>query len=227
MFINEMKKETIGHSVENRPIELYQLTQGPINILFLGGVHGDEHEGISIVSNYMERGNWKSLDNKASLYIVPQVNPDGCFHKTRVNANKVDLNRNMPTEDWTPSVAKERYHPGPSAGSEPETQVLMALVEKLKPRFILTAHSWNPMINYNGPCKGIAEHMAQYNKYMIAPYIGYPTPGSLGTWAGHERKIATITLEIEEDMEAEKAWSLHGDAIQAAFEYACEHEDLS
>lgn len=222
-----MKKEIVGYSVEKRPIELLQITSGPVNLLYLGGVHGDEYEGIDIVTNYLERGDWKKLEGHASLYVMPQVNPDGCHYKQRVNANKVDLNRNMPTKDWTPEVAKERYNPGPHAASEPETNVLMEVINKLQPHFILTAHSWNPMINYNGPCKGIAEHMSKFNNYVIAPYIGYPTPGSLGTWAGHERNIPTITLEIESDMDSELAWKVHGDAIQAAFEYAYQHEDLS
>lgn len=33
--------------------------------------------------------------------------------------------------------------------------------------------------------------------------IGYPTPGSFGTWAGVEKGIPTITLELDEEVEVQ------------------------
>ena len=38
--------------------------------------------------------------------------------------------------------------------------------------------------------------MAAKNGYPAKGSIGYPTPGSMGTWAGIDRKIAMITLEL-------------------------------
>jgi protein MpaA len=37
--------------------------------------------------------------------------------------------------------------------------------------------------------------------YPIEENIGYPTPGSFGTWAGIERNIPTITLELDEEID--------------------------
>ena len=34
--------------------------------------------------------------------------------------------------------------------------------------------------------------------YPVEASIGYPTPGSFGTYAGIERQIPTITLELDE-----------------------------
>ena len=34
--------------------------------------------------------------------------------------------------------------------------------------------------------------------------IGYPTPGSFGTWAGVEKKIPTITLELDEETDVKE-----------------------
>ena len=40
--------------------------------------------------------------------------------------------------------------------------------------------------------------------YPIEESIGYPTPGSFGTWAGIEREILTITLELDESIPVEE-----------------------
>ena len=40
--------------------------------------------------------------------------------------------------------------------------------------------------------------------YPIEPSIGYPTPGSFGTWAGIEKNIFTITLELDEEIDIKK-----------------------
>lgn len=221
-----MLREVIGQSVQGRPLEAVRLTEGPVNLLLLGGVHGDEPEGFYLVERFVREGDWKDLSGKAALWVIARVNPDGCAAGERGNGNGVDLNRNMPTKDWSPVAAKPRYNPGPAAASEPETRALMAFIEKLKPRAILSAHSWNPMINYNGPCKKLAEEMSRTNGYRISDDIGYPTPGSLGTWSGWERNIPTITLEIEEELAEEKIWVTHAKGLAVALRYAATHEEL-
>ena len=37
-------------------------------------------------------------------------------------------------------------------------------------------------------------------KYPVEESIGYPTPGSFGTWAGIEKGIPIITLELDEEV---------------------------
>ena len=51
---------------------------------------------------------------------MPSVNPDGCVHKTRTNANNKDLNRGFP--DWS-SLGGDRSCL--AAGREPEVQAVM------------------------------------------------------------------------------------------------------
>ena len=211
---------------KGRPIEMLQLTHGPVNLLLIGGVHGDEPEGFFLVEKFIVHGRWKNLEGKASLYVIPRANPDGCAANERTNANGVDLNRNMPTQDWTVVARAPRYFPGLEAGSELETKVLMRIIDELKPHVIISAHSWEPMINYNGPCRLLASEMAKHNHYRIDDDIGYPTPGSLGTWSGWERKIPTITLEVERDSTEEKIWQTHAEALAAGLEFAALNERL-
>ena len=210
-----MDRVIIGTSTKGLDIEMFKLTDGSKKVLIMGGVHGDEPEGYTFAENFLRRGDWKALEGKLSLYVIPRLNPDACLSNTRLNANGVDLNRNMPTKDWTAKAANERYIPGPEPASEMETKVLIQVIEAEKFDAILSFHSYDPVINYNGPSKELAEAIAEKCGYKAADSIGYPTPGSLGTWAGGERNIPTITYEIERNMEAEAAWTLPGPAVMA------------
>jgi protein MpaA len=190
--------QVIGHSVQGRPIYLWQLTQGIRPLLLVGGVHGDEVEGYALIERYVASGKWRSLEGRAALWAIPCLNPDGCALGQRLNANGVDLNRNLPTQDWIPASLEARYPPGAAPGSEPETQALLGGLAQMRPQFILSAHSCqaHPCVNYNGPALELAQVMAARNGLPVTDDIGYPTPGSLGTWAGQERRIPTLTLEL-------------------------------
>jgi len=52
----------------------------------------------------------------------------------------------------------------------------------------------------------LAEAIAACNGYPVTGSIGYPTPGSFGTWAGHELRIATVTLELPSHHSSRRCW---------------------
>lgn len=155
---------------------------------------------------------------------IPCLNPDGMAKGTRVNANNVDLNRNFPTKNWgedtslagkfktspSPQPSPQRgeggnpYFGGKSAGSEIETKFLIEIIEEYKPSVILTLHAPYKVVNYDGPARDIAEKISNIIKYPVEESIGYPTPGSFGTWAGVERNIPVITLELDEEIPVEQ-----------------------
>ena len=60
-------------------------------------------------------------------------------------------------------------------------------------------HAPYKVVNYDGPYNDIIAKIASIMKYPIEESIGYPTPGSFGTWAGIENNITTITLELDEE----------------------------
>jgi len=223
-----MKKIVLGKSVEGRSIDSFSFGEGSRNFYLIGGVHGSEPEGIRLIEDFLEKSEWlKSFDFKKHdlrLCCIPKMNPDGCFLKQRKNARAVDLNRNMPTKDWDPMAHQKKYEPGESAGSELETQILLQAFEENPPSFILSAHSWiEPMINFNGPSEAHALEMAKYNQHLVKGDIGYPTPGALGTWAGWERKVPTLTLEIERDLPLNDVWKIHGLATEKVLDFAIEN----
>ena len=61
-------------------------------------------------------------------------------------------------------------------------------------------HAPFKVVNYDGNAKLIAQKISNIINYPVQENIGYPTPGSLGTWAGIEKNIPTITLELDEEI---------------------------
>jgi len=219
-----MQKQIVGYSVKNQPIEVYynQNPNAKFSILFLGGVHGNESEGFIFLERFLKEIDQENIKipSEISLWICPRINPDGCSVLRRTNAHNVDLNRNLPTKDWTSDFTEPKYYPGPYPSSEPETIATLVLIHNIKPKFIISFHSYEkPMINYNGNCLELAEEMAKYNHLEPKGDIGYPTPGSLGTYAGFENNIPTITLEILRGQAPDKVWKQHLDAILKSLEF--------
>lgn len=200
------------------PVPLFQWNQGSYHILIIGGVHGDEPEGVALAralqSKLMENNPYQ-----LKISLIAEFNPDGVLLKNRCNSNGVDLNRNLPTADWSPVAAQPRYNPGLAANSEPENQALVHFIEHQKPDVIISLHSWNPMLNVNSYVPQ-AEVIQKIINYKIVEDIGYPTPGSLGTYAGHERKIPTLTYEIQRDLPLNQVISEHLPALNAALDFS-------
>jgi protein MpaA len=214
----------LGSSVEGRELKVRAFAPGGLAaeilhvpgkaswpwILFLGGVHGDELEGVWLMEEAARLWSEKFSGRGVGALIFSQVNPDGVSRPQRQNARGVDLNRNLPTKDWTPEVQNPRYFPGTLAGSEPENQALMKIIELCAPVAILSAHSFSQVqVNINGPSREWGEKLSALCGYPVTEDIGYPTPGCLGTYAGAERKIPTLTLEILRGLPREEVLGLH------------------
>jgi protein MpaA len=180
--------------------------------LLLGGVHGDELPTVYLLlklAHYIEN-NSRLFEDKC-IVIAPLVNPDGFFSKTpmRVNANGIDLNRNFPTKDWNAEALHQwenkyhrngRYYPGHESGSEQETRFQIELIRRYKPEKILTVHSPLGFYDFDGPSSDLdslerwLDAISRETNHPLKKF-GY-FPGSLGNYAGHERDIFTLTLEL-------------------------------
>lgn len=163
-------------------------------VLVLACMHGDEPQGEYLIKEYL---NFKP---NTKLMFVPCVNPDGVVSKTRVNSNGVDINRNFPTKNWE-LTEKNEFFGGEKPMSEIETKFLVDVIEQNKPNLILTLHAPFKVVNYDGDAQEVAEKVSEIIGYPVEASIGYPTPGSFGTWAGIEHEIPTITLELDEEID--------------------------
>lgn len=207
-----MRSFIFGHTRLHVPIPAYHFGHSGTKVLILGGVHGDEIEGVQATHGLL--GVFlKNYPYSFQTTLVPCLNIDGMHLNQRKNAAGVDLNRNLPTSDWSAQFTKESYYPGTHANSEPENQCLVEYIKTYKPQFILSMHSWNPMLNTNGDCKRFAKAVSALTGYIITDDIGYPTPGSLGTYTGIERNIPTLTYEVERGLDGRQIIAVHVPAI--------------
>jgi hypothetical protein len=208
----------IGQSVQGRPIEMMRFGATDRPVLIMGAIHGDEPTSADVTRGLIAHFR-QAAPSVTPVAIIPVANPDGYAAGTRTNSNRIDLNRNFPASNWSAKSASRarRNFGGAASGSEPETNALRYTIESLNPRLIISVHSMEkPCNNYDGPAQAVAELMSRYNGYPATPTIGYPTPGSLGTWAGVDRQIPIITLELPRRLPGEQAWANNRDAILAA-----------
>lgn len=214
---NPQKFKVGGKSVKGRPLIYAEYgVPAPTNTtLVFSMVHGDEvtplYVGFKLI-DWLEKS--APRFKRSRVIVVPMVNPDGFFDlpRKRVNARGVDVNRNFPTQDWDTSAmdswkkkmkSDPRRFPGDKPNSEPETEFQMALIEKFKPQKILSIHAPLNFMDYDGPdtvelSKFPSDYVEQclrlQRKVKAVPGGFYP--GSLGNYAGQERGIPTLTLEL-------------------------------
>ncbi|MCU1346974.1 MAG: zinc carboxypeptidase, partial [Acidobacteria bacterium] len=191
-----------GTSVAGSPLTVYLPPSGTAELLVLAAIHGDEPETTVAVSEAL-----RCLpEGELRAAVILCGNPDGLVRGTRGNARGVDLNRNFPTSNWHPDPVfyKSRANdardialsPGAEPASEPETRALLALIEQVGPRAVVSLHSALACVDASG-ASHLGRQLAERCKLPFLTEIGYPTPGSMGTWAG-ERGLTLVTLELED-----------------------------
>jgi len=91
----------------------------------------------------------QELKSIFDFYFIPTLNPYGYINNTYTNANQVNLNRNFPRywDSWPGGPIGGDQYKGPSAGSEPETQIVMSVINQYKPFVFVDCHTWG---GFNG-----------------------------------------------------------------------------
>ena len=189
-------------------IQLYKFLNNannktPKNVLVVGVIHGDEPVGEFLIKEYLK--NEKRVI-KNNLYYIPRLN----FSNERKNKFGVDINRNFPCKNWELLPKENNYFGGNSPNSEIETKFLVKLTDEIKFDAIITIHTPYKIINYDGVNNPItlplAKKISEFLDYPVESDIGYPTPGSMGTYFGVEKNIPTITIECDEEAAKNKLY---------------------
>lgn len=190
------KYEELGRSVRGRAIEAIIYGTGKRRVVVVGGIHGNESSTTVVARSLAVTLGRDSVPANLTVIIVPDANPDALWTNTRVNDRGVDINRNFPSKSWRIDYPDSLHYPGTEPASEPETRALISLLERYPPDLLITLHAALGCVNWDGPGYEMAEIMARVNKYPLCQSLGYETPGSFGTYAGIDRNIPTVTIEL-------------------------------
>lgn len=144
---------SIGRSATGQDIPVVSLGGGPSEIFVSGAWHGDEYITAAFLARFIVEAcrnpgdpGWASLLSRATLYIAPMINPDGCeiaahgsglppsleevvaeispsgfdLSRWRANSQGIDLNSQFPAR-WEVSRDRLQHNVPPRgrAGEEP------------------------------------------------------------------------------------------------------------
>ena len=168
------------------------------------------------------------------VYLLPMMNPDGVAvsqqgisairnpglrrivwplagGKSRfwkANARGVDLNRNFDCGFYRNPVKEpaSMEYGGDRPFSEPETEILVRLVESVKPVGVINYHEAGPLIYYTRP-SGLLTAVQRMTGYPMEQEQG-GCPGSFGDWLT-QRGIVYCTVETCRGRAPVKHWQIY------------------
>jgi protein MpaA len=203
--------EEYGRSREGVPLRVFRSAgDGPVAGLLTAAQHGEEADTALLVRRLLER----VPAAESRWAVIPVLNPDGLLAGTRQNAAGVDLNRNFPASTWEPGETftyppgidpelrvlanrTNRSSPGAHAGSEPETQALTALIERLDPPLVVDIHSPLELIYVRGDVPPeVTTTLAEPAGIPAQDEMEGHCPGAFDDWL-IERGTPVIVYEIE------------------------------
>ncbi|MBS3737763.1 M14 family zinc carboxypeptidase [Mesohalobacter halotolerans] len=126
--------QSIGRSIQKRPIYEINIGHGNTKILIWSQMHGNEStttKAILDLLNYcrLNAENAEVMDmlSQCTIKIIPMLNPDGATQYTRLNANSKDLNRDAIDQ------------------SQSETQAFFQVFKQFKPDYCFNMHGQRTM----------------------------------------------------------------------------------
>jgi len=236
---------SVGQSVQGRDIVGYAfpVTDSPYGLVLVCGIHGDEVNAWPVLQSIMADLTSKKLvqPSNLSIYFIQSLNPDGTAADQRLNANKIDLNRNWDTYDWRTGVEQSSidylsHGGGLEPFSEPETQAMRNFLIGLKathtggltvlyfhaafpPNGLITpgTHLVNAQDTADTPSRELGQFLAgatgyQYDNLWIG---GYTVTGDASTWAVAQGIVSlTVELPVRTALVASDAYQLKSGLLQ-------------
>ena len=199
--------------MQGRPIDGYEIGYGKNTLLLFASIHGNEMGTADLLNQLvLEIALDKNLVSKnKKLLIIPVANPDGYQERLdNLNANGANLNLNFGTSDWQ-NYGPEGNYAGASPFSEKESQAIKEIVEKYKPKAIISFHSHGNLIS---PEKGdVSAALAKWysEKTGYAYFDAWDYPGTATKWFVESTGNPAITVEISKDFQSD--WEINKGAL--------------
>ena len=183
----DWESEVIGTSTQDRDIVTLVRPVDALRrrVLVVGGLHGNEPVSPPTVRSFVEA----TTDDDIEVWLVPEANPDGVRAGTRWNGNGVDLNRNF-SWGWRADDG------GEAPFSEPESQALSGLVERLEPDLVVWVHQPYGYASSIGDTDRALER-AWAEASGVAVRSGVTQHGGGESWTNLEAGYPSMLIEID------------------------------
>jgi predicted deacylase len=235
------EKVVIGQSAQGREITAYWYGQGPRWVALVGGLHGGYEWNTTLLAYQMSdylAAHPEALPAGVRVAVIPAANPDGLAATVgragrfrpqearlagwaqRLNANKVDLNRNWDC-DWQPQGRwrAQTVSGGKAPFSEPETQALRDFLTQPQVAAVVFWHSaagWTLAGGCGERLKAgdaLAQVYADASGYVFQQnFSPYPVHGAAADWLAGQG-IPSIDVELRNHQDTD--WERNLKGVQA------------
>ena len=201
-----------GHSAEHRPLTATRVGSGPVKVLVVGSIHGNETAGRAVLRRLRRAQPAAGVE----LWLVRSVNPDGVRRGTRQNARGVDLNRNFARRWRGGGRAFDTYFPGRRAFSEPESQAVRRLVRRIRPAVTVYYHQHLRLVNLSSGADPAV--VRAYARRVGLPARTLPNyRGTATSWQNHTFPgTSTFVVELPAGPLSPASARRHAGAVLAA-----------
>ena len=201
-----------GHSAQDRPLRAERVGEGPVKVLVVGSIHGNETAGRAVLARLRR----STPPAGVELWLVDSVNPDGVRRGTRQNARGVDLNRNFGRRWAGGGRPFDTYFPGRRAFSEPESRAVRRLVRRLQPAVTVWYHQHMRLVNLSsGADPRVVRGYARRVGLPARPLPNYH--GTATSWQNHTfRGTSSFVVELPAGPLSAASARRHARAVLAA-----------
>ena len=207
-----------GYSVDKKPIEGYIFGDGEDCLFMFGSIHGNEMGSGKLMNALVDeiKKDPNLVGDDMKVIILPISNPDGYYDRIdKANANNVNINLNFPTKGWSKySDSSVDNYAGEEPFSEPESRVIRDIVNKYKPRRMISFHAKGALVNpeYHTASYNLATWYSNKTGYQLYNDPSWDFYGTATKWFVEEAGgDAAITVELTNYSYAD--WNINKKAL--------------
>lgn len=217
----KIEQKVFGYSAKDKPIEGYEIGNGPNVILLIGAIHGNELGSAYLLDQLIAeiKADPRLVSKSKKLIVIPVVNPDGYAVAEKFNGNGVNLNLNFDTPGWA-NYGPQGTYAGQSPFSEPESQTIKKVVEQYKPIMMISYHTAGGLVSPENSTSSVVlgKWYAEKTGYIYyddataaAENVDWDFSGTATMWFIDTMAKPAITVELTDRNKGD--WSINKGAL--------------